>query len=45
LSVATSTGTTFVVASARAKKHRAAPPSRRLDTYTSMTCPNWSIAR
>jgi hypothetical protein len=32
-----------VVASARVKKHRAAPPSRRVDTYTSMTCPQ-SIA-
>jgi hypothetical protein len=45
LSVVTSTGMTFVVASARVKKHRAAPPSRRGDTYASMTCPNWSIAR
>jgi hypothetical protein len=38
LLVVTSTGISFVVASARVKKHRVARPSRRGDTYTSMTC-------
>jgi hypothetical protein len=36
----TSTGTTPVVALARRKNMRAAAKSRRVDAYTSMTCPN-----
>jgi hypothetical protein len=31
--------------SARSKNRRAAAASRRSDTNTSVTCPNWSIAR
>src|SRR4029453_10321007 len=44
-SVITSTGATCIVPMARWKNRRAAAASRRGDTNTSMTCPNWSIAR
>jgi hypothetical protein len=44
-SVTTSTGATFVVAMACSKNRRAALASLCGDTSTSMTCPNWSIAR
>ncbi len=40
----TSTGTAAVV-KALVKKVRAAARSRLVDSQTSMTCPNWSIAR
>jgi len=38
-------GITLVLPIARSKNRRAALPSRRGDKYTSMTCPNWSMAR
>jgi hypothetical protein len=41
----TSTGTTPVAFLARSKNPCAASLSRRLDAYTSMTCPTWSTAR
>jgi len=44
-SVVTSIGMTLVVPIARSKNRRAAAVSRRGETNTSMTCPNWSIAR
>src|SRR4029453_15753016 len=44
-SVIPSTGATCIVPMARWKNRRAAAASRRGDTNTSMTCPNWSIAR
>jgi hypothetical protein len=44
-SVVTSAGLTLVVPMARSKHCRAAVASRRGATNTSMTCPNWSIAR
>jgi hypothetical protein len=43
--VVTSAGAIFVVPIARSKKRRAAFASRRGETNTSMTCPNWSMAR
>src|SRR6266516_809889 len=44
-SVVTSTGATFVTLMACSKNRRVAFTSRRGDTNTSMTWPNWSIAR
>jgi hypothetical protein len=44
-SVMTSTGVIFVAPSARSTNRRAAAASRREETNTSMTWPNWSIAR
>jgi hypothetical protein len=44
-SVMTSTGTTPVAFLARWKNRRAVSVSRRVDAYTSMTCPYWSTAR
>jgi hypothetical protein len=44
-SVTTSTGVTLIVPIARSKNRCAAVASRREETNTSMTCPNWSIAR
>jgi hypothetical protein len=41
----TSTGARLVVPMARAKNRRAAFTSRRGETNTSMTWPNWSIAQ
>jgi len=43
-SVTTSTGVAFVMPMACSKNRRAAFATRRVDTNTSMTCPNWSIA-
>jgi hypothetical protein len=43
--VVTSAGAIFVVRIARSKKRWAAFVSRRGEASTSMTCPNWSIAR
>ena len=45
LSVMTLTGVRLVVPMARSKNRRAALTSRRDVTNTSMTWPNWSIAR
>src|SRR5829696_7733626 len=45
LSVVTSMGVTLVAPLARSKNRRAAAASRHGDTNTSMTWPNWSIAR
>jgi hypothetical protein len=45
LSVTTRAGLTPVSAMARSKKARAAAALRRSETYTSTTCPSWSIAR
>jgi hypothetical protein len=45
LSVMTSAGVTLVVSIARSKNLRAASLSRREESYTSMTWPNWSTAR
>jgi hypothetical protein len=45
LVVTTSTGVILVVVMARSKKWRAALASRLEETNTSMTWPNWSIAR
>jgi hypothetical protein len=44
-SVVTSIGVTLVVPIARSKNRRAAAVSRREETNTSMTWPNWSTAR
>jgi len=44
-SVTTSAGVSIVDLMARSKNRRAAAASRRCDTNTSMTCPNWSVAR
>jgi hypothetical protein len=44
-SVVTSIGVTLVMPIARSKNRRAAAVSRRGEMNTSMTCPNWSIAR
>ena len=44
-SVTTSDGVTFSVVNAQRKNRRAASPSRRFDTSTSMICPCWSTAR
>ena len=44
-SVLTSDGTTPVVVLARWNNTRAKSLLRRVDAYTSMTCPNWSTAR
>jgi len=44
-SVLTSDGTTPVVVLARWNNTRAESLLRRVDAYTSMTCPNWSTAR
>jgi hypothetical protein len=44
-SVVTSTGEIRVRSIDRAKKRRAALASRRGEKYTSMTWPNWSMAR
>ena len=44
-SVTTLAGVTLVALMARSKNRRAALASRRAETNTSMTCPNWSIAR
>jgi hypothetical protein len=41
----TSAGTTPVVVLARWKNARAESLLRRVDAYTSMTCPKWSTAR
>jgi hypothetical protein len=38
-------GVTSVALTAWSKNRRAALASRRTATNTSMTCPNWSIAR
>jgi hypothetical protein len=43
--VTTSLGRTFNIVKARWKNRRAAFASRRAETSTSMTCPNWSTAR
>jgi len=43
--VTTSTGVALVVPMACWKNRRAALTSRRVKTKTSMTWPNWSIAR
>jgi hypothetical protein len=43
--VVTSTGVTLVALMARSKNRRAALASRRVETNTSMICPDWSIAR
>jgi hypothetical protein len=45
LSVTTSAGLRMVVPMVCSKKRRAALVSRREETNTSMTWPNWSIAR
>jgi hypothetical protein len=45
LSVVTSTGVTLVAPMARSMNRRAAAASRDGNTNTSMTWPNWSIAR
>jgi hypothetical protein len=44
-SVVTSTGEIRVRSIARSKKHRAALASRRGERKTSITWPNWSMAR
>jgi hypothetical protein len=44
-SVTTSTGVTLVALMACWKHRRAATASRRGETTTPMTCPNWSMAR
>jgi len=43
--VLTSVGAILVVPIARSKNRWAALVSRREETKTSMTCPNWSMAR
>jgi ribosomal protein S7 len=43
--VTTSGGATLVVPIARSKNRRAALASRWAETSTSMTWPNWSMAR